>query len=80
MNPKLICGRMRPYDVAQLRPPQSTLLSIDGDPKVDVLVSTQSLEVGVDLDLSAAVTELAPGGPSPSGLAGSTGWDRARPR
>lgn len=62
MNPKLICGRMRPYDVAQLRPPQSTLLSIDGDAKVDVLVSTQSLEVGVDLDLSAAVTELAPGG------------------
>jgi CRISPR-associated endonuclease/helicase Cas3 len=59
---KLICGRLRPYDVAQLRPPKSTLLSIDGDPDVDVLVSTQSLEVGVDLDLAAAVTELAPGG------------------
>jgi CRISPR-associated endonuclease/helicase Cas3 len=58
----LICGRLRPYDVAQLRPPQSTLLSITGDPTVDVLVSTQSLEVGVDLDLAAAVTELAPGG------------------
>jgi CRISPR-associated endonuclease/helicase Cas3 len=59
---ELICGRLRPYDVAQLRPPASSLLSIDGDPKVDVLVSTQSLEVGVDLDLAAAVTELAPGG------------------
>jgi CRISPR-associated endonuclease/helicase Cas3 len=59
---KLICGRLRPYDVAQLRPPTSTLLSIAGDPAVDVLVSTQSLEVGVDLDLAAAVTELAPGG------------------
>jgi CRISPR-associated endonuclease/helicase Cas3 len=58
----LICGRLRPYDVARLRPPQSRLLSIAGDPKVDVLVSTQSLEVGVDLDLAAAVTELAPGG------------------
>lgn len=59
---ELICGRMRPHDVAQLRPPASTLLTIGGDPTVDVLVSTQSLEVGVDLDLTAAVTELAPGG------------------
>lgn len=59
---ELICGRLRPYDVARLRPPTSTLLSIAGDPEVDVLVSTQSLEVGVDLDLAAAVTELAPGG------------------
>jgi CRISPR-associated endonuclease/helicase Cas3 len=62
MKTELICGRLRPYDIAQLRPPHSTLLSIKGDPKVDVLVSTQSLEVGVDLDLAAAVTELAPGG------------------
>jgi len=62
MATELICGRLRPYDVARLRPPTSTLLSIAGDPKVDVLVSTQSLEVGVDLDLAAAVTELAPGG------------------
>ncbi|MEV6815340.1 type I-U CRISPR-associated helicase/endonuclease Cas3 [Micromonospora sp. NPDC051296] len=59
---ELICGRLRPYDVRRLRPPTSKLLSIAGDPKVDVLVSTQSLEVGVDLDLAAAVTELAPGG------------------
>jgi CRISPR-associated endonuclease/helicase Cas3 len=59
---RLICGRMRPYDVARLRPPSSNLLTIDGDKTVDVLVSTQSLEVGVDLDLAAAVTELAPGG------------------
>jgi CRISPR-associated endonuclease/helicase Cas3 len=62
MKTELICGRLRPYDVARLRPPRSALLSIAGDPEVDVLVSTQSLEVGVDLDLAAAVTELAPGG------------------
>ncbi|WP_433532640.1 type I-G CRISPR-associated helicase/endonuclease Cas3g [Micromonospora sp. CA-263727] len=62
METELICGRLRPYDVARLRPPASKLLSIGGDAAVDVLVSTQSLEVGVDLDLSAAVTELAPGG------------------
>jgi len=59
---ELICGRLRPYDVDRLRPPASNLLSLGGDPTVDVLVSTQSLEVGVDLDLAAAVTELAPGG------------------
>ncbi|WP_213455090.1 type I-G CRISPR-associated helicase/endonuclease Cas3g [Rhizomonospora bruguierae] len=62
METKLVCGRLRPYDVALLRPPKSTLLSIAGDAGVDILVSTQSLEVGVDLDLAAAVTELAPGG------------------
>ncbi|MEU8263093.1 type I-U CRISPR-associated helicase/endonuclease Cas3 [Micromonospora sp. NPDC048999] len=62
METALICGRLRPYDIDRLRPPKSTLLTIAGDPKVDVLVSTQSLEVGVDLDLAAAVTELAPGG------------------
>ncbi|WP_434739326.1 type I-G CRISPR-associated helicase/endonuclease Cas3g [Micromonospora sp. SH-82] len=62
MATELICGRLRPHDVARLRPPASTLLTIGGDPQVDVLVSTQSLEVGVDLDLAAAVTELAPGG------------------
>ncbi|WP_018790441.1 type I-U CRISPR-associated helicase/endonuclease Cas3 [Salinispora arenicola] len=59
---ELVCGRLRPHDVSRLRPPMSTLLSITGDREVDVLVSTQSLEVGVDLDLAAAVTELAPGG------------------
>ncbi|HET6482349.1 MAG TPA: type I-U CRISPR-associated helicase/endonuclease Cas3, partial [Actinoplanes sp.] len=62
LETRLICGRMRPYDVDRLRPPASSLLTIDGDDTVDVLVSTQSLEVGVDLDLAAAVTELAPGG------------------
>ncbi|BCB82935.1 type I-G CRISPR-associated helicase/endonuclease Cas3g [Phytohabitans suffuscus] len=62
LRTELVCGRLRPYDVARLRPPNSTLLSIAGDDTVDVLVSTQTLEVGVDLDLKAAVTELAPGG------------------
>jgi len=59
-NTALVCGRLRPYDLASLR--LSGLLSITGDAEVDVLVATQSLEVGVDLDLAAAVTELAPGG------------------
>ncbi|MFY1699605.1 hypothetical protein [Solwaraspora sp. WMMA2101] len=78
---ELICGRLRPYDVDRLRPPASTLLTLGGDPTVDVLVSTQSLEVGVDLDLAAAVTELAPGGGrSPNGPAESTGSASVPPR
>lgn len=60
MRIELVCGRLRPYDVDRLK--GSGLLSLTGDSTVDVLVATQSLEVGVDLDLSAAVTELAPGG------------------
>ena len=59
LNAKLICGRMRPHDVTKLS--DSGLLDSRGDPTVDVIVSTQSLEVGIDVDLSAAVTALAPG-------------------
>ncbi|GAA4725867.1 type I-G CRISPR-associated helicase/endonuclease Cas3g [Phytohabitans rumicis] len=62
MKIELVCGRVRPHDVIRLKPPRSGLLSIAGDATVDVLVATQSLEVGVDLDLAAMVTELAPGG------------------
>ncbi|MEV7227241.1 type I-U CRISPR-associated helicase/endonuclease Cas3 [Polymorphospora sp. NPDC051019] len=59
---EMVCGRMRPHDLSRLRHERPGLLAIEGNPEVDVLVATQSLEVGVDLDLSAAVTELAPGG------------------
>lgn len=56
----LVCGRLRDYDRRLLDERFPGLLSIEGNTAVDVLVATQSLEVGVDLDLSAALTELAP--------------------
>lgn len=55
----LVCGRLRPDDLRVLRERHPGLLSIEGNPSVDVLVATQTLEVGADLDLSAAITELA---------------------
>lgn len=57
---ELVCGRLRPADLSRLRSRRPGLLTQAGDPKVEFLVSTQSLEVGVDLDLSAMVTMLAP--------------------
>lgn len=56
----LVCGRLRPADVQRLREQRPNLLTPAGDPEVDFLVSTQSLEVGVDLDLAAMVSMLAP--------------------
>lgn len=56
----LVCGRMRPADLARLRLEHPGLLDARGNPTVDYLVSTQSLEVGVDLDLPAIVSEIAP--------------------
>ena len=56
-----VCGQTRPYDLDRLRQTYPGLLSPTGNPQVDVIVSTQSLEVGVDLDLAGLVTELAPG-------------------
>lgn len=55
-----VCGQTRPADLERLRHEHPGVLSMAGDPAVDVLVTTQSLEVGVDLDLAAVVTELAP--------------------
>ncbi|MGH3908340.1 MAG: type I-G CRISPR-associated helicase/endonuclease Cas3g, partial [Pseudonocardiaceae bacterium] len=57
----LLCGRLRPHDVEVLRKNWPGLLTLAGNPDADVLVATQTLEVGVDLDLRAMVTELAPG-------------------
>jgi CRISPR-associated endonuclease/helicase Cas3 len=56
---ELVCGRLRPVDVARLRKCRPGLLAPSGDSEVAFLVSTQSLEVGVDLDLPAMVTVLA---------------------
>lgn len=56
----VVCGRMRPADLAQLRDDRPGLLDARGNAAVDYLVSTQSLEVGVDLDLPALVTAIAP--------------------
>jgi CRISPR-associated endonuclease/helicase Cas3 len=60
LSVELVCGRLRDYDLADLRERRPNLLSIEGDQEVDVLVATQSLEVGVDFDLAAAVSVLAP--------------------
>ncbi|MGY1685694.1 type I-U CRISPR-associated helicase/endonuclease Cas3 [Geodermatophilus sp. SYSU D00867] len=58
---ELLVGRMRPADLDYLRRRRPGLLSAHGNTDVDVLVATQTVEVGLDLDLSALVTELAPG-------------------
>lgn len=62
LNVVLRTGRSRPYDVirdAEQRYPG--LFTIEGNNEADVVVTTQAIEVGVDMDLSAMVTELAPG-------------------
>ncbi|MDP2350308.1 MAG: type I-U CRISPR-associated helicase/endonuclease Cas3 [Chloroflexota bacterium] len=58
---EILVGRMRPHDVIALRRRRPRLLTIDGDPDVDVVVATQTIEVGLDADFSAMVTELAAG-------------------
>lgn len=57
----LVCGQIRPADLARLRDEYPGLLTPAGCGHVDVIVATQSLEVGVDLDLAGIVTELAAG-------------------
>lgn len=57
---EIVCGRMRPADVQRLREKRHGLLDAGGNPDVDYLISTQSLEVGVDLDLPAMVSMIAP--------------------
>lgn len=54
-------GRMRPYDLEMMRRERPGLFTIDGDPDVEVLVTTQTVEVGVDIDCAGLVTEIAPG-------------------
>lgn len=57
---RVVCGRMRPADVARLRTECPGLLDAGGNREVAFLVATQSLEVGVDLDLPEIVSEIAP--------------------
>ncbi|GLY70721.1 type I-G CRISPR-associated helicase/endonuclease Cas3g [Amycolatopsis taiwanensis] len=57
----MVCGQVRPIDIELLEQRYPGLLTPQGNPDVDVIVSTQSLEVGVDLDLAGMVTELASG-------------------
>ena len=54
---QLLVGRMRPYDLKKLHP---DLLTTEGDKSVKVVVATQTLEVGIDVDFADLVTELAP--------------------
>jgi CRISPR-associated endonuclease/helicase Cas3 len=56
-----VCGQIRPADLSRLRERYEGILDTRGNDKVDVLISTQSLEAGADLDFAALVTELASG-------------------
>src|SRR5690606_21220990 len=55
----LVCGRMRPADLALLRADRPGLLDARGNDAVGFPVTPQSLEAGVDLDLAAVVSEIA---------------------
>lgn len=56
-----VCGQVRPADLSRLAARYDGLLTTRGNDDVDVIVTTQSLEVGADLDLAGIVTELASG-------------------
>ncbi|OLO68469.1 type I-U CRISPR-associated helicase/endonuclease Cas3 [Actinomyces oris] len=60
LNCRLWVGRMRPWDLERMRREEPGLFDVSGAQSVDVLVATQTIEVGVDLDLTHMVTELAP--------------------
>lgn len=57
---QLLVGRMRPYDLENLQAEHSGLFTTEGDKSVKVVVATQTLEVGIDVDFTDLVTELAP--------------------
>lgn len=57
---QLLVGRMRPYDLKKLQEEHPDLFSTRGDKSVKVVVATQTLEVGIDVDFADLVTELAP--------------------
>lgn len=57
---QLLVGRMRPYDLQKLQKKHSELFTTEGDMSVKVVVATQTLEVGIDVDFADLVTELAP--------------------
>lgn len=57
---QLLVGRMRPYDLENLQKKHRKLFTTEGDESVKVVVATQTLEVGIDVDFADLVTELAP--------------------
>lgn len=57
---QFLVGRMRPYDLENLQAEHSGLFTTEGDKSVKVVVATQTLEVGIDVDFADLVTELAP--------------------
>lgn len=57
---QLLVGRMRPYDLEDLQAEHPNLFTTEGDKSVKVVVATQTLEVGIDVDFADLVTELAP--------------------
>ena len=59
LNCRLWVGRMRPWNLERMRREEPGLFDVSGAQGVDVLVATQTIEVGVDLDLTHMVTELA---------------------
>lgn len=56
----VLVGRMRPWDLQNLKERHAGLFTPAGDQGVDVVVATQTVEVGVDMDFAGMVTELAP--------------------
>lgn len=58
---QLWLGRMRPMDLARARVERPSFFTSAGDRGVRFLVATQTVEVGVDIDAAALITELAPG-------------------
>lgn len=65
-----VVGRMRPIDrILSLTKDYPGVLSPSGNERVRFIVGTQALEVGVDLSMTAMITELA----SPSALAQRSG-------
>lgn len=54
-------GPMRPMDLATQISTYPNAFRPAGDDRVGVVVATQTIEVGVDIDFAALVTELAPG-------------------
>jgi CRISPR-associated endonuclease/helicase Cas3 len=57
----LLIGRVRPVDRQRLHDAiEPFLMGAPGDDRKRVLVATQTVEVGVDLDVDALVTQLAP--------------------
>lgn len=58
---ELLVGRMRPADVESLQTRRPGIFEPQGNPDVDVVVSTQTLEVGIDANFRHLITELAPG-------------------